>query len=70
MARFVGGTAALGSTCDIVEMKNLTDYISLLKAQYRPRQSSESISVENTYFKMNYSVRSQFGSYNICIEIK
>ena len=54
MVRFVGA-AALGSTCDIVEMKNLTDYISLLKAQYRPRQSSESISVENTYFKMKSS---------------
>jgi hypothetical protein len=28
-------------------MKNFTDYISLLKAQYRPRQSSERISAEN-----------------------
>jgi hypothetical protein len=47
MVWFGGGTAALGSTCDIVEMKNLTDYISLFKGQYRPRQSSERISVEN-----------------------
>ena len=55
--------------CHILEMNNLTDYISLLKAQYGLNRASERIPAEGIEFKMDQAANSAWSFCLITTEI-